>query len=240
MTDMDAAVDRLRAAFPDYVLPPDPEGLAELERMVPHLPPEVRRLYTLTGGMRENSALPAWLMPPDEAAWTLANFRDLGTSQDDYDKRHATFGDGSACLLLFTDGNSNYLGLHLKSPYAPRGFVLDHGEPCLEPKFKSLAGMLEALVASASREECWIGDMPTDYPVTDAALADATDCALSLQLLAEYRRNPETCAAEAFAAMQLSHPDAMEAFCDFSRQPKHVGCRKDVLARWPEALQASD
>jgi hypothetical protein len=219
VTGMDEAVDRLRATFPDHVLAPDPAGLAELERIAPRLPPEVRRLYGLTGGMRENFDLPAWLMPPSETARTIANFRDLRASPDSYDQRQAACGDASACLLLFSDGNSNYLGLHLTPPYAPRGFALDHEEPSLEPKFKSLASMLDALVVCAGREGGFVGDMPADYPVTDAVLADATDRALSLRLLAEYRQQPEIGAALAFAAMQLSHPDDMEAFCDLLDSP---------------------
>jgi hypothetical protein len=210
--DPQTALDRLRRAVPEDLWPPDAAGLEDLQRNVSQLPLEVSQVYSQVGGMRRSPRLPLRLMRPGEVAATVQDFRLAG--QTSYDAGSAPFGDGEHAILLFSDDSGNYLGLHLKAPLAPRGFILDHEEPNFEPRFKSLARMLDALAESVDREECYFGDMPTDYPAIQPALVNADDRKLSLQLLNQHYRDPHKRRAEAHAAMQLSHPDDMETFAN--------------------------
>jgi hypothetical protein len=203
---------RLRRAAPEDLWPPDAAGLEDLQRNVSQLPLEVSQVYSHIGGMRRSPRFPLYLMRPGEVAATVQEFRLAG--QTLHDAGLASFGDGEHAILLFSDGNGNYLGLHLKAPFAPRGFILDHEEPNLEPRFKSLASMLDALAQSVDREECYFGDMPTDYPAIEPALVNADDRELSLQLLNQYYHDPHKYRADAHAAMQLSHPHDMETFAN--------------------------
>jgi hypothetical protein len=90
--DLNSALDRLRMAVPEAVLPPDPTGLEELQRKVPKLPLEVRQVYAQIGGMRSTSRLPLHMMPPRDVAATIQNFRRLHERVDD---------DWGTCLAPF-------------------------------------------------------------------------------------------------------------------------------------------
>jgi hypothetical protein len=238
--DLNSALNRLRMAVPEAVLPPDPAGLEQLQRKVPKLPLEVCQVYAQIGGMRWTSRLPLHMMPPLDVAATIQDFRRLHErEEDDWGTCLAPFGDGESGILLFSDDGSNYIGLHLRAPYATRGLILDHEEPSFAPQFRSLASVLNALANSVDKE-CYFGNMPTDYPVIDATLADDNDRALSLQLLADHHSDPDKNKAEAHAAMQLSHPDDMEIFAALLGSPdmwiSERMCRIVGLRRYRPAI----
>ncbi len=124
--DLSVAISRLKAAFPDRLQPPDMNTLDRLVELIPDLPIEVRMLYQEVGGVSLPHG-PVHLMPVMEVADTVARFRKMGV--DDFrDADVSRYGDGRDMILLFSDLGSNYWGLHLKPPYAPRGFVLNHGK----------------------------------------------------------------------------------------------------------------
>jgi hypothetical protein len=89
-------------------------------------------------------------------------------------------------------------------------------------------------------KECYFGNMPTDYPVIDPTLADDNDRALSLQLLADHHNDMDKNKAEAYAAMQLSHPDDMEIFAALLDSPdmwiSERMCRIVGLRRYRPAI----
>jgi hypothetical protein len=148
-------------------------------------------------------------MTPIDVAATVRDFRALRKHDDSYPQQVARLGDGEKHLLLAHDNQSNYLGLHMRTPYASRVFTLDHAEPSTVPTFRSVASMLNAMADCVSRQV-----LRPDYPVLDARIANADDRRLSLDQLNLHLSDPDKKDNEAFAAMQLSHPDDMELFCE--------------------------
>jgi hypothetical protein len=237
-TELSAAISRLKATFPDQLQAPDPSALSRLLELVPDLPTEVLELYQEIDGMSPPRA-PVHLMPAAEIADTVTMFRSLDAG-DSYEAKISRYGSGRDLLLLFNDFGSNYWGLHLKSPYAPRGFVLNHEEMTAEPAFGSLARMLETMINHCLHGGLDCIDAPNDYPVLDAAFATEQDRALSRQLLKEHLAFPEK-HSSAFAAMQLSHPDDTEMFAPLLHSDDmwvaEQMCRLVGLRRYGPAIQ---
>lgn len=143
--ELDTALQRLKDGLTDNVLPPDARALEELSRLVPHLPLDVRHLYSCIGGTRASLLLDPYVMPPSEVVSTIHAFRRLYDVDDSYAQRNASLGDGRKLLLLIYDNQSNYIGVHLEGVDAGQAFLLDHDEPDTTPKFRSLAAALNAM-----------------------------------------------------------------------------------------------
>ncbi len=236
-SDLTAVLERLRSAVPEAVLPPDPGGLGELLRLVPGLPSDVRQAYAVTGGMRATERLPLYLMPPRDVAATIEEVRRPDGSALAWVGR-TEFGDGKTGLLLFTD-DKRHIGLHLREPGC-RAACLNHDEPSSEPRFKSLASILNALLGWLDHDDIDFDDIATDYPIREARAVAPDDRALSLQLLARYLGDENKCAAIAAAAIQLSHPHDMPQFLQLI-DDEHTGvgekvCRIVGLRRFEPAI----
>jgi hypothetical protein len=237
--ELSGAISRLKATFPDRLQPPDLSALNRLVELVPNLSTEVKELYQEIGGMSPADG-PVYLMPTDEVTSTIVEFRKLEAG-DAYDVGMSRYGNGRDLLLLFNDFGSNYWGLHLNPPCAPRGFVLDHDEMSAEPTFRSLARMLETMIDHCLLDGLDCIDAPNDYPVLDAPTASENDRVLSIQLLNEHLSLPDKRAELAFAAMQLSHPDDMGMFAPLLDSAdmwvaEHM-CRLVGLRRYEPAIQ---
>jgi len=205
--DLEAAIARLRDKLGEMVLPPDPKGLEALCDVAPNLPNEVLALFKHVGGTQPHR--PLYLMSPEKVARSILAWREdlaaLGNTN-----YLAPFADGIEYLLLFHDGNANFLGLHLKPPLAPRGFVLDHDEPNACPKFRSLAAMIDAMCLAYDTEDVLdCNNVQTDYPRLSPDDVAIEDRMLSRQLLAQHL-NDEDGVDAAFSAIQLSCPMDME------------------------------
>lgn len=205
--DLAASIARLRDKLGEMVLPPDPSGLALLRDVATNLPDEVIELFRHVGGTQPH--YPLYLMSAEKVVRTIQECReDIAAGNDDYLPWH--FGDGNKYLLLFDDRGSNFLGIHLAAPLAPRGFVLDHDEPNADPQFSSLATMIDAMcIAYETAEVCDCTQVRRDYPRLSPHDVSAEDRILSRQLLSQHL-NDEDDVNAAFSAIQLSDPRDME------------------------------
>ncbi len=150
----------------------DDAALAAFEASLgARLPDEARAMYRRCGGVsdRVRTALPMRPMPPADAIDAL---RVLTECAD-------TYAPHPEARYLFTDDNSNWVGLFVFGPLVGKLTILDHDEPSGAPRFASLESFLEKLVAAADEGRDW-PDMRTDYPLAPDADRALVDDAASL------------------------------------------------------------
>jgi hypothetical protein len=106
--------------------------------------------------------------------------------------------------LFWTDDNSNYAGVFLNAPLAPRIFLFDHEEPDPAPRFFGVRSFVEHLLAQA---DDLLGNDLRDYPVTtNLGPTHAEDRRLALEFLRQHAAEP-TNLRSAFLALALLPPD---------------------------------
>lgn len=146
---MQDQIDRLRSLEPVLNGPASEESIAALtEAAGGSLPTDLLSLYRDHDGcislaMGMDGMLPARLMPIDEALRT--NLK-LGEFYADDPKL-------GPLIWLWTDDNSNYVGLYTDGPAAGWLTVLDHEGEYLTPAFRSIRHFMIALIGSAPRDE---------------------------------------------------------------------------------------
>ena len=165
------------------------------------LPAAARELYRHCGGIanRVRTALPMRLMPPTDVVDTLQILSDC---MDVYHPH-------PAARYLFTDDNSNWVGIFVEGPLCGKLTILDHDLGSNAPRFVDLASFLKKLVAAADRSDPW-EQMSSDYPLTAASAGALIDevAPLAAHYLAAYHavQDPRTRNVAADIALHLTDP----------------------------------
>ena len=165
------------------------------------LPAAARELYRRCGGItdRVRTALPMRLMPPTDVVDTL---QILADGMDVY-RPHP------AARYLFSDDNSNWVGIFVEGPLCGKLTILDHDLGSNAPRFSDLASFLEKLLAAADRGQPW-EQMSSDYPLSAASAGALIDEArpLATYYLAEYHtaQDLRTRNVAADTALHLTDP----------------------------------
>lgn len=168
-------IRRLRDDYQGFRAPAEDAVLTRLNEAVGPLPDDVLALYRDHDGSEycpesatSDGVLPARLMPIEEAIETQPNVRDAWLRMDSVEVPAA-----GEIAWLWTDDNSNYVGVYTSGPL--RGWLtkLNHAEPILTPSWRSVAGLLENLLnaapgVAAEDEEAWDLVMtPREVPATE-------------------------------------------------------------------------
>ncbi len=205
-----------------------------------NLPDDVRTMYRAIGGIsdRVRTALPMRLMPPVDALDTLHILTDGADTYRPY----------PSARYLFTDDNSNWVGLFIEGPLRGKLTILDHDLGSNAPRFASLASFITKLLAAADRGDPW-EQMATDYPMSptsDIALLDEA-IPLAAHFLQQYHaatdRFERNIAAD--IALHLSDPRHGDTVRDMLADPspftQHVALQVAAIhqrAEWAPMLEA--
>jgi hypothetical protein len=162
---------------------------------------DLRTLYQDHGGIHSCRVLPMRFLSPSEVTGIMRAVRRNFPGLLD------------PCAGLFwTDDNSNYAGVFLDAPLYGRVFFLNHDEPDLTPRFRSIESFCRSMLAAA--EQDWV-DMATDYPrLTDPAdIEGDEDRALAIAYLrdmAALRWEDDAYSKFAYRALNLLPPRDLE------------------------------
>jgi hypothetical protein len=142
------------------------DGLTESElraferRMGCKFPPEVRALYADHDGVDEHGDHRLFHLMPHESAVEFNAMKEQNSIAFCGEDLFDVAGDDSA-RVFWTDFNSNYAGVFVSGPNAGSVFILDHDEPRLAVRYRSVRSFLRALAAAAGADQLW-SDLPTD------------------------------------------------------------------------------
>lgn len=204
------------------------------------LPDEARAMYRRCGGIgsRVRTSLPMRPMPPADAIDTLQLLTDAAD----------TYRPHPEARYLFTDDNSNWVGLFVLGPLRGKLTLLDHDVGSGAPRFASLESFLAKLVAAADAGLDW-PEMEADYPLTPDAHAALIDdarplCALYLEELAR-TSDPMARNLAAEIALHLADPHAGDTVREMLASPwpyvRHVAFQVAAVhkrAVWAPELAA--
>lgn len=157
---------RLREQCDGFNDSADKEALQDLERAFGKLPNDVLELYCIHNGSKEcprrgNVWAPARLFPVDEAIETNADCAD-------YLDGMPKVGN---VVLLWSDDNSNYLGVYTSGLLTGWLTILDHEEPAMVPAYRNVNAFYERLIATlpgtTSRDfaACDLPTIPRELPL---------------------------------------------------------------------------
>lgn len=157
---------RLRQNFAGFNAPASVATIDALQKVVGPLPDEVLTLYADHNGEKQcltcgDVRLFTRLMPAEEAIEFNATIGSLW-------EQTRTPG---RVAILWTDDNSNYLGVYTSGLLVGWLTVLSHEEPNMVPAFRAVEGFYDRLLASApglAPEDCEAVDLvtvPRELPV---------------------------------------------------------------------------
>lgn len=119
-------------------------------------------------------------------------------------------------IPIMTDNNSNYVGLYIDGILKGKVCYLSHEENSLEPKFKSIANLIDAINANS---KCWeLEELPEtafDYP--NANHSDLDNEKIIEGLIDEYNFaiDNDIKIQKAFCIMALTSVDKLETIYHF-------------------------
>lgn len=196
-------------------LPPSEQELSRLIVEIPDLPSDLVELYSLIGGTQQTSDTNIYLMSPHRVIECIAMFRELKHVQ--LFEGDSEYGDGKTGLLLFADSCGDHLGLYLRQPFAPRGFLYQHDDFAINPSFRSLSRMIDAIALTHPDADCI--DVKADYPFISSENTSPIDSQLSFHLLQQYYSDPSAKGELAIQAMNLVHPKDAEVIVKLLESP---------------------
>ena len=144
----------------------DSEIRAFERRMGCKLPPEIRDLYADHDGVGDQRSRGLFYLMPSEEAVDFNAMKEHNSvafcGEDIFDVE----GEDPA-RVFWTDGNSNYAGVFVSGADAGRVFTLDHDDPRLAVRYRSIRSFLEVLAAAAGTGQDWY-NLPVDFEGEDA------------------------------------------------------------------------
>lgn len=168
---LDQLIRRLRAEYDGFNRPASDADLARLNQTLGPLQEDALTLYRDHDGSSElpqrredEEPLPVRLMPITEAI----------KNQQQLDEYHTGWPPIGRIAWLWTDDNSNYVGIYASGTFEGWLVALDHEEPIFTPAWRSVAGFLKCLL-DAGPDACDAVTIPRQMPVSDddPALIDA-------------------------------------------------------------------
>lgn len=119
-------------------------------------------------------------------------------------------------IPIMTDNNSNYIGLYIDGILKEKVCYLNHEENSLEPKFKSITNLVDAIIANP---KCWdLEELPEtafDYPNVNHS--DLDNDKIIEGLIDEYDSaiDNDITIQRAFCIMALTSVDKLETIYHF-------------------------
>jgi hypothetical protein len=180
-------VEEFHTESTSFNLPASTEDLSDLKRAFNCLPDQALLLYKDHNGSDQipqvgDRKIAARLMPIKEVIETQAALTVLRGSVPTIESP----------AWLWTDDNSNYIGLYTDGPLRGWLCILNHEEPILTPAFRSIESFMYCLLSEARRKGSEgaydIPSLPREIPelLSDGA-NDESDMQLALLFREQYR-----------------------------------------------------
>ena len=165
---IDDLLRRMRDTFGPFNDPAGEADLRSLQKALGPLPEDVLRLYRDHDG--SNAA------PPPGEAWLPARLLPVREAIETNAELTAAFADeprAGEIAWLWTDDNSNYVGVYTSGELKGWLTKVDHEEPLLTPAYRSVAGFLRRFIEAApgvadeSEEAVDVVMVPREVPVLE-------------------------------------------------------------------------
>ncbi|MGD9722517.1 MAG: hypothetical protein AB7O59_13510 [Pirellulales bacterium] len=218
-----SSIANLRQLFDGFNPPADERAIAKLQTTLGPLPADVLDLYRNHDGQAE--------LPFRDDTWLSCRLVPIAEAIK-MNEQCAWFVEGTPALgkitLLWTDDNSNYLGVYTTGELTSWLTVLNHEEPILVPAYRSAGAFYDRLVSTipglATEDDCAydLTMVPRELPmIIDDPQHVTDDRSLATSFRDRYEREPDADMRRLYAmcAMCLTPAADTESLLPFLRDP---------------------